>query len=82
MYHFYNEDPHVLENGFITEVEATRLGTFWRHSPVIRFSHTQGRAGPGVLKGQHTRPILRELGYTEEEMASLREREVVYWEES
>ena len=82
MYHFYNEDPQVLENGFITEVEAPRLGTFWRHSPVIRFSHTQGKAGSGVLKGQHTRPILKELGYTEEEMASLREREVVSWEES
>ena len=81
MYFFFNEDPHVRENGLLTEVEAPRYGEFWRYSPVVGFSEASGRAGPGPLKGQHTRPILRELGYTDEEIADLKQREIVDWEE-
>ena len=81
MYYFYNEDVHVRENGFITEVEAPRLGRFWRYSPLLKFSHTQAKAGPGVLKGEHTRSILQELWYSEEEIRDLKERGVVDWEE-
>ena len=80
-FQFYDGDAQVQENGFITRVQAPRVGEFWRHSPLLRFSHTQSHAGPGVLKGQHTRPVLRELGYSEERINDLRERGVVYWEE-
>ena len=81
MYYFFNDDPHVRENGLLTEVEAPRFGEFWRYSPVVSFSETSGRAGPGPLKGQHTRPILRELGYTDDQILDLKERKVVDWEE-
>ena len=81
MYHFFNEDPHVRENGLLTQVEAPRFGQFWRYSPVVSFSDTPGRVGPGPLKGQHTRPILRELGYTDEQIHDLKQRKVVDWEE-
>ena len=81
MYYFYNDDAHVRENDFITEVETPRLGKFWRYSPLLKFSHTQGKAGPGVLKGEHTQCILRELGYSEEEIRDFKERGVVNWEE-
>ncbi len=81
MYFFFNEDPHVSENGLLTKVEAPRYGEFWRYSPVVRFSETSGRAGPGPLKGQHTRPILMELGYTDEQTHDLKQRKVVDWEE-
>ena len=81
MYYFFNEDPHVRENGLLTRVEATRHGKFWRYAPVVGFSETPGRAGPGPLKGEHTRPILRELGYTEEQINGFKERRVVDWEE-
>ena len=81
MYYFFNEDPHVRENGLLTQVEAPRFGEFWRYSPVVEFSDTSGRVGPGPLKGQHTRPILRELGYTDEQIHDLKQRKVVDWEE-
>ena len=81
MYFFFNEDPHVRENGLLTEVEAARHGKFWRYTPVVGFSKTPGKAGPGPLKGQHTRPILQELGYTDEQISDFKERGVVDWEE-
>ena len=81
MYFFFNEDPHVRENGLLTQVEAPRYGEFWRYSPVVDFSDSSGRAGPGPLKGQHTRPLLRELGYTDEQIHDLKQRTVVDWEE-
>ena len=81
MYYLFNDDPHVRENGLLTGVEAPRFGQFWRYSPVVSFSETSGRAGPGPLKGQHTRAILTELGYTNDQILSLRERKVVDWEE-
>ena len=80
-YHFFAEDPHVKENGFITDVESPRLGKFWRYSPLLVFSHTLGKAGPGILKGQHTRAILGELGYGGEEIREFKEQGVVDWEE-
>ena len=81
MYYFFNEDPHVSELGLLTDVDAPRFGEFWRYSPVVTFSETSGRVGPGPLKGQHTRPILRELGYTNEQILDLKQRKVVDWEE-
>ena len=81
MYYFFNDDPHARENGLLTQVEAPRFGEFWRYSPVVSFSGTTGRVGPGPLKGQHTRPILRELGYTDDQIHDLKQRKVVDWEE-
>ena len=81
MYYFFNDDPHVRELGLLTGVDAPRFGEFWRYSPVVNFSETSGRAGPGPLKGQQTRPILRELGYTDDQILDLKERKVVDWEE-
>ena len=80
-YHFFAEDPHVEENGFTTQVEAPLIGSFWRHSPMLNFSLTPGKAGPGVLKGQHTQDVLKGLGYGEERILDLRERGVVDWDE-
>ena len=81
MYYFFNDDPHVRENDILSRVEAPRFGEFWRYSPVVSFSETSGRAGPGPLKGQHTRPILRELGYSDDQISDLKARRVVDWEE-
>ena len=81
MYYFFNDDPHVRENDLLSPIEAPRFGEFWRYSPVVSFSETSGRAGPGPLMGQHTRPILRELGYSDDQISDLKARRVVDWEE-
>ena len=81
MYQFYDKDAHVRGNGFITEMEAPRLGRLWRYSPLLNFSHTRGEAGSGILKGQHTQAILRELGFSTQEISGLKELGVVDWEE-
>ncbi len=62
----------MKENGFTTQVETPRLGKFWRYSPLLRFSHTWDKAEPGMLKGQHTEAILRELDYGPEQINALR----------
>ena len=82
MYYFFNEDRHVRENGFLSQVEATRHGEFWRYTPVVGFSGTAGKAGPAPLKGEHTRPVLKELGYTDDQIRDFKERGVVDWEEA
>ncbi|MCH7801213.1 MAG: CoA transferase, partial [Chloroflexi bacterium] len=81
MYNFFNDDEHVRQNGFTTQVEHKRFGKFWRYSPVINFSKTPSKAGGGILRGQHTIPILKELGYTEEQVHALRAQGVLDWEE-
>ena len=82
MYYFFNEDPHVRDNGFLKQVEATRHGRFWRYNPVIEFSDTGGKAESAPLKGEHTKRILKELGYTDTQIDDFRERNVVDWEEN
>ena len=82
MYYFFNEDSHVRENGFLTQVEATGHGELWRYSPVIGFSETAGKAGPAPLKGEHTRPVLKELGYTDDQIRGFKERGIVDWDEA
>ena len=82
MYHFFNEDHHVRENGFLQQVEATRHGEFWRYAPVVGFSATEGKAGPAPLRGEHTRPVLKELGYTDDQIQDYKQRGIVDWEEA
>ena len=82
MYHFFNEDEHIRNNGFLKEVEATRHGRFWRYNPVINFSETGGKAEAAPLKGEHTQRILGELGYTSIQIQDFKERGIVDWENS
>ena len=81
MYHFFSEDPHVEQNGLRVDVEHPRFGPLWRYAPILDFSHTKCVAGAGILRGQHTIPILKELGYTESEIHEMRAKKALDWEE-
>jgi crotonobetainyl-CoA:carnitine CoA-transferase CaiB-like acyl-CoA transferase len=76
---FTISDPTMVENGFTTEVEHPLFGRHHRHGPIVTLSDTPGSPGPGPLVGQHTRQILGELGYSNEEVDELRRRDIVSW---
>jgi crotonobetainyl-CoA:carnitine CoA-transferase CaiB-like acyl-CoA transferase len=60
-----------------TDVEHPMFGEHPRLKAVISFSRSATRAEPGVLIGQHTDQVLREFGYTGEELDDLEAREII-----
>ncbi|HEX4217202.1 MAG TPA: CoA transferase [Acidimicrobiales bacterium] len=70
-------DPAMTNTGIMVEVEHPELGPFLRNGPVPRMSLTPGLTRPGNMLGQHTRPLLAELGYSEAEIGGLIERRIV-----
>jgi crotonobetainyl-CoA:carnitine CoA-transferase CaiB-like acyl-CoA transferase len=79
-YHFFAEDSHIEDNELTTNIQTQRFGTLWRHSPLIKFSHTPGRTGSAPLKGEHTAAIMRELGYNENDINNFKARGIIDWE--
>jgi len=78
---FYADHPHARANALSVEVEQPSVGTFRRYGGLVEFSLTPGlyRATPQI--GQHTRPLLRELGYNELQIEDLGRRGIVQWPE-
>jgi crotonobetainyl-CoA:carnitine CoA-transferase CaiB-like acyl-CoA transferase len=56
-------------------------GPYWRYAPVIAFSDTPSLATPYCEFGEHTRAILRELGYDDDEVTHLGDDRVIVWAE-
>ena len=73
------EDPQVLADGCIGEMEYPEMGMMKVPNPPADFSQTPGRTySPAPELGQHTEEVLTELGdYTWDDIASLRERGVI-----
>ncbi len=71
-------DPVLRETGLVVEVDHPAFDTIVRAGPPVAMSETPGRAAPGCLIGQHTDLILEELGYSTEQVAELKTRQVVF----
>jgi crotonobetainyl-CoA:carnitine CoA-transferase CaiB-like acyl-CoA transferase len=78
-YQFFLEDTHLTANSMAVDVEHEIFGAYRRHGSGVRFSQAANRVGPAILAGAHTRAILTELGYTEDEMEQLKADRVVTW---
>ncbi len=72
------EDPQVLANGLLVEVEHQAAGRLKTLGPVAQFSETPfPSASSSPTLGQHTGEILKELGYSDEDILRWRQAGVV-----
>jgi formyl-CoA transferase len=72
------DDPHVLANELVVEVEHAVAGPLKMVGPPVRMSRTPLRAqGASPPLGAHTDAVLRSLGYDEARIAGLRARGIV-----
>ena len=76
---FYADHPHAKANALSVEVEHPSVGTYLRYGGLVEFSLTPGlyRTTPQI--GQHTRPLLREIGYDDQHIEDLGRRGIVQW---
>jgi crotonobetainyl-CoA:carnitine CoA-transferase CaiB-like acyl-CoA transferase len=77
---FCLEDEGMRAQGYMVQVESPVYGTYWRHGALQQFSAQTLTFGPWEPVGGHTRAILSELGYGDEEVQRLvQERVVEAW---
>ena len=76
---FYADHPHARANALSVEVEHPFIGKYLRYGGLVEFSLTPGLYRSSIQVGQHTRPLLRELGYNDEEIEELGSNGVVQW---
>ena len=73
-----SNDPDVLANGYVTEVEYPKYGKKLKvHGSPWHFSETPAKIGVAPALGEHNSAVLTELGYSEADIHGLRERGVI-----
>jgi crotonobetainyl-CoA:carnitine CoA-transferase CaiB-like acyl-CoA transferase len=73
-----SNDPNVLGNGYVQEVEYPELGRSLKvHGSPWQFSETQPVLGRAPALGQHNAEILESLGYNAAEIAGFVERKII-----
>lgn len=72
------EDPHIRESNTLVEVPDEDFGTMLQHNLMWRLSDTPGSIRfTGRALGADTDTILSELGYTAEEIDTLKKKELI-----
>jgi crotonobetainyl-CoA:carnitine CoA-transferase CaiB-like acyl-CoA transferase len=73
-----SNDPDVLANGYVTEVDYPEYGTRLKvHGSPWHFSETPAHIGIAPRLGADNDEILAGLGYTPSEIEDLRERKII-----
>jgi crotonobetainyl-CoA:carnitine CoA-transferase CaiB-like acyl-CoA transferase len=71
-------DPHAAANDMVATYQHPVLGQMQVARHYVRFGHTEVLQGrPTPLLGEHTRQVLREVGFTEGAIADLHAKGVV-----
>jgi len=69
------QDPQARANGYFTAIDHPSLGRMETLQAPFRFSVSEVTVrGPAPELGQHTEEVLLELGYSWEEIVSLRDQ--------
>ena len=76
---FYADHPHARANDLSVEVEHPYIGKYRRYGALVELSMTPGIYRTSTQIGQHTKPLLRELGYGDREIERLGAKGVVQW---
>ena len=76
---FYLDHPHARANALSVEVDHPTVGKHLRYGGLVEFSLTPGRYKASAQIGQHTRPLLREIGYDDQQIEALGKRGIVQW---
>ena len=67
-------NPQIKHNEIVYEVEHPTAGRMRQCRPAARFSRTQAESGPvAPLMGEHTDEVLREAGYSPEDINAMRD---------
>lgn len=73
-----SNDPDVVANGYVTEVEYPKLGKKQKvHGTPWKFSETPARPGIAPELGEHNDAVLGELGFDAAALADLRARKII-----
>jgi crotonobetainyl-CoA:carnitine CoA-transferase CaiB-like acyl-CoA transferase len=78
---FFEEHPQAEANRMAVEVDSPGFGKYLRHGAIIEFSEAPSRLGHGPLPGEHTERVMHELAYSEAEIAALKSRRIIHWED-
>ena len=74
----HDPDEQALENGYLIEMDVPGLGPTKIVGDPAMLSETPARAqGPPPKLGEHTEDILLDLGYSSDDIAAMREEEVI-----
>ena len=76
---FYADHPHAKANALSVEVDHPLVGKHLRYGGLVEFSLTPGLYRTSAQIGQHTRPLLREIGYDDQQIEALGSRGIVQW---
>jgi crotonobetainyl-CoA:carnitine CoA-transferase CaiB-like acyl-CoA transferase len=72
------DDPDVLANGYVTEIEYPKHGKRLRvHGTPWQFSETPASFGVAPGLGEHNEEVLASLGYGTADIRALRERKII-----
>jgi len=76
--HYMDEGSPGVEQGYVTCTIHPVLDEVPRLRSLVSFSRSATLAGPGGIIGQHTRQVLEDFGYDEQEIGRLAESGAVY----